>query len=127
MPQTLSSQIVDRRGAFHGGIYNNGGIRPMQSTPSLNTQGMAYGSPAPNLFGAYGMPMQQQAAFNGMANPMGGYSAMSAYGAAPPMSMYGGGMMQPGMPGPMPMSMPMQLPVNGGSMDRVEKWRQGIS
>ncbi|KAH8179578.1 hypothetical protein LIA77_01097 [Sarocladium implicatum] len=119
--QTLSSQIVDRRGAFRGGIYNNnnGGVRPMQSTPSLHTQGMMYGGATPSMFGGYGAPMQQQPSFNGMMNPMGGYNAMGGYGAAPAMSMYGGGMMQPGMP--------VQMPANGGSMDRVEQWRQGIS
>jgi hypothetical protein len=122
MPQTLSSQIVNRQGGFMGGIYNNGGLRPMQSTPAFNTQGMSYGVPASSTIGGYGVQVPQQPGFNGMMSPMGGYNAMGSFAPGPAMSMYGGGMMQPGMPG----QMQMQMPVNGGSMDRVEQWRQGI-
>ncbi|KAK0384275.1 hypothetical protein NLU13_8363 [Sarocladium strictum] len=123
LPQTLSSQIVSRQGAFMGGVYNTGGLRTMQSTPSFHTQGMAYGAAPPSAMGGYGFQMPQQAGYNGFS-PMGGYNAMGAFAPAPAMSMYGGNMMQPRMPGQMQMQ--MQMPLKGGSMDRVEQWRQGI-
>lgn len=127
LPQTLSSQIVNRQGGFMGGIYNSGGsLRPMQSTPAFNTQGVAYGAPAPSMLGGYGAQMGQQPGYNNpMMGTMGGYNAMGTFAPAPAMSMYGGAMMQPAMPGQMQMQ--MQMPLNGGSMDRVEQWRQGIS
>ncbi|KAL2210675.1 hypothetical protein CC79DRAFT_1366058 [Sarocladium strictum] len=123
LPHTLSSQIVNRQGGFMGGIYNNGGLRTMQSTPAINTHGMSYGTPS--VMGGYGMQMPQQPGYNGMMNPVSGYNAMGGFMPGQAMSMYGGGLMQPGMPAPMPMTMPMSA--NGGSVDRVEQWRQGIS
>lgn len=123
LPQTLSSQIVNRQGGFMGGIYNNngGGLRAMQSTPSFNTQGMPYGGAAPSMMGGYGVQMPQQPGYNGMMNQASGYNAMGSFVPAPALSMYGGGMIQPGMP------VQMQMPINGGSMDRVEQWRHGVS
>lgn len=124
MPNTLTSQIVNRNGAFQGGIYNNGTgavAQGAQSSPATNMHGMNYNPlPGPG-FNGYGVPFnQQQPVQFGMASPMGAYNPMMAQYPAPAMSSYGGGMMQPGVP------MQMPMPNSGGSMDRVEMWRQSI-
>ncbi|CAM1509494.1 Fc.00g032330.m01.CDS01 [Cosmosporella sp. VM-42] len=124
MPTTLIGPNLNRSGGFHSGQFNDGtggqGLQPARSSPALNQVYSAgnYQNRASAVFSAYGGPVQQPHGMGAMSN-MGGYSGMNTlapYGAG----VYGGGMMQPKM------QMQMQMPLNGGSMDRVEQWRQGV-
>lgn len=140
MPQTLTRQMPQslgggatnaHNGAFRGGAFNDGtggqGPQAAMSSPALNTQLLS--QPALNhrasaVFSSYGAPMQQgpyggSATNLGMMNNnpnMGSYAGMnnlSPYGGGG--AVYGGGLMQPGM-----------QPMNGGSMNRIEQWRQSV-
>jgi hypothetical protein len=105
MPQTLGVAGNAHSGGYRGGTFNNGlggqNSQAAMSSPALHTQ--IFNQPALNhrksaVFSTYGAPMQQ-----------------AAYGAGG-MSVYGGGMLQPGM----------QMPGQGGSTNRIEQWRQGV-
>ncbi|RMJ15253.1 hypothetical protein BHE90_011496 [Fusarium euwallaceae] len=141
MPQTLTQQMPQslgggatnaHNGAFRGGAFNDGtggqGPQAAMSSPALNTQLLnqpALNHRASAVFSPYGAPMQQQGPYGGSAtnlgmmnnNPnMGGYGGMnnlSPYGGGG--AVYGGGLMQPGM-----------QPMPGGSMNRIEQWRQSV-
>ncbi|KAH7241608.1 hypothetical protein BKA59DRAFT_207205 [Fusarium tricinctum] len=132
MPQNWSGPTNAQSGGYRGGTFNNGlggqNSQAAMSSPALNTQ--LLNQPALNhrksaVFSTYGAPMQQSPyassavnlgamnnmGYNGMNNAMGPYGP----GAA---SVYGGGMLQPGMQ--------MQMPGQGGSPNRIEQWRQGV-
>ncbi|KAF5026879.1 hypothetical protein F66182_1018 [Fusarium sp. NRRL 66182] len=120
MPQSFGGPSNAQSGGYRGGTFNNGlggqNSQAAMSSPALHTQ--VFNQPALNhrksaVFSTYGAPMQQ-----GPMNNMGGYNGMntmSPYGAGA-MSVYGGGMLQPGM----------QMPGQGGSTNRIEQWRQGV-
>ncbi|KAM0425191.1 hypothetical protein ACHAPT_009508 [Fusarium lateritium] len=141
MPQTLTRQMPQslgggatnaHNGAFRGGAFNDGtggqGPQAAMSSPALNTQLLnqpTLNHRASAVFSSYGAPMQQ-GPYGGSAtnlgmmnnnNNMGGYGGMntlSPYGGGG--AVYGGGLMQPGM-----------QPMNGGgSMNRIEQWRQSV-
>ncbi|KAH7247943.1 hypothetical protein B0J15DRAFT_401316 [Fusarium solani] len=110
MPQTLTRQMPQslgggatnaHNGAFRGGAFNDGtggqGPQAAMSSPALNTQ------------------LLSQPALNHRAS-----AVFSSYGAPMQQGPYGGsatnlGLMQPGM-----------QPMNGGSMNRIEQWRQSV-
>ncbi|KAL6359726.1 hypothetical protein LRP88_07149 [Fusarium phalaenopsidis] len=110
MPQTLTRQMPQslgggatnaHNGAFRGGAFNDGtggqGPQAAMSSPALNTQ------------------LLSQPALNHRAS-----AVFSSYGAPMQQGLYGGsatnlGLMQPGM-----------QPMNGGSMNRIEQWRQSV-
>ncbi|WKT49819.1 hypothetical protein QSH57_014766 [Fusarium oxysporum f. sp. vasinfectum] len=129
MPQALGGPSNAQSGGYRGGTFNNGlggqNSQAAMSSPALHTQ--LFNQPALNhrksaVFSTYGAPMQQ-APYGGSATNLGamnmGYNGMpngmSPYGAGA-MSVYGGGMLQPGM----------QMPGQGGSTNRIEQWRQGV-
>ncbi|KAK2671192.1 hypothetical protein RAB80_013614 [Fusarium oxysporum f. sp. vasinfectum] len=129
MPQVLGGPSNAQSGGYRGGTFNNGlggqNSQAAMSSPALHTQ--LFNQPALNhrksaVFSTYGAPMQQ-APYSGSATNLGamnmGYNGMpngmSPYGAGA-MSVYGGGMLQPGM----------QMPGQGGSTNRIEQWRQGV-
>lgn len=112
MPATLEGPGNARAGGFLGGSYNDGrgGLSGMatQSTSALGAH-HAHGRSQSTL-STYGMPMQQQ-----------GFSPYQASNMGPYTNSYA-------RPNTMQVQMPlqMQLPVKGGSMDRVEQWRHGV-
>ncbi|KYK58476.1 hypothetical protein DCS_05492 [Drechmeria coniospora] len=145
MPQTLAVPGGERSGGFRGGCYNDGigggcGLG-LASTLSVNAQDPAsavYGNgnmsrssvplnpglqggfaASPSTYGALG------GTYGGGMNGMGAHSSMGFYGrnAAAGVSMYGGDMMSTGMQIPMQFAHPVS---SGGSVERVEQWRQGV-
>ncbi|KAF4977390.1 hypothetical protein FZEAL_6080 [Fusarium zealandicum] len=151
MPQNAGGAGNAHAGGFRGGTFNDGtggqGPQAAMSSPALNTQLLhqpALNHRASAVFSPYGAPMMQgpyggSAANLGAMNNMGGYGgmntanpygggAMSVYGAPSMMqpNMMQPNMMQPNMMQPNTMQPNMQMPVNGGSVNRIEQWRQGI-
>ncbi|KAF4333394.1 hypothetical protein FBEOM_12791 [Fusarium beomiforme] len=129
MPQALGGPSNAQSGGYRGGTFNNGlggqNSQAAMSSPALHTQ--LFNQPTLNhrksaVFSTYGAHMQQ-APYGGSATNLGamnmGYNGMNngmnPYGAGA-MSVYGGGMLQPGM----------QMPGQGGSTNRIEQWRQGV-
>ncbi|KAM4066832.1 hypothetical protein HRG_000850 [Hirsutella rhossiliensis] len=128
MPQSLIQPNVERSGGFRGGAYNdgNGGCGPQISRNSVAfaPQGLTQG---PYGYGNYNRSSvllnnykgpAQQPMYGAMSpsNHVGAYDGINATGlfnGNTAMSMYGGGLMPP-------------VAVNGGSMDRVERWRRGV-
>ncbi|KAL4732639.1 hypothetical protein ACLX1H_001657 [Fusarium chlamydosporum] len=99
MPQTLGVAGNAHSGGYLGGTFNNGlggqNSQAAMSSPALHTQ--LFNQPALShrksaVFSTYGAPMQQPA-YGASAGNLG---AMGPYGAGG-MSVYGGGMLQPGM------------------------------
>ena len=137
MPTAMVTPGNARTGGFKGGLYNDGtggiGIEAARSSAALNTfQSRSFTNTGPRARATmmmppqgYGMPQGglqpsystltgfNPAAMNSM-NPMNGMNTMSMYGAG---NMYGAnGLIRP--------STSMNMP--NGSMDRVERWRQGV-
>ncbi|TFB01900.1 hypothetical protein CCMA1212_006365 [Trichoderma ghanense] len=138
MPTTLVQPGNARTGGFKGGLYNDGtgglglGLEAARSSVALNAlQTRSFTNTGPRNRATmmvpptgYGMPQgglqpsySTMTGFRGVANgmgPMGGMNTMSMYGAG---NLYGAnGLANQGIP----MSNP------NGSMDRVERWRQGV-
>ncbi|KAL7955266.1 hypothetical protein V8C34DRAFT_292135 [Trichoderma compactum] len=142
MPTALVQNGNARPGGFKGGLYNDGtgglGVEAARSSTALNafqtrsftntgSRNRATMMAPPNGYGMAQGGLQQSystltgfgpAAMNGR-NPMGGMNGMkqmSVYGAG---NLYGAnGLIQPNI------GIPMSNP--NGSMDRVERWRQGV-
>ncbi|KAF3073984.1 hypothetical protein CFAM422_003505 [Trichoderma lentiforme] len=151
MPTALVQNGNSRPGGFKGGLYNDGtgglGVEAARSSTALNafqtrsftntgSRNRATMMAPPNGYGMAQGGLQQSystltgfgpAAMNGrnpMAgmNPMGGMNGMNGM---KPVSMYGAGnlygangLIQPNI------GIPMSNP--NGSLDRVERWRQGV-
>ncbi|KAJ3518262.1 hypothetical protein NM208_g14578 [Fusarium decemcellulare] len=136
MPQTIGgpSGMINSAGAinahsggYRGGAFNDGtggqGPQAAMSSPALHMQ--MYQQPALNhrasaVFSSYGAPMQQ-GPYGGSTGNLAAINNMNGYGAMNSLSpygggVYGGGMMQPGM----------QMPMPGGSANRIEQWRQSV-
>ncbi|KAF7563088.1 hypothetical protein G7046_g1017 [Stylonectria norvegica] len=118
MPTTLIPPNLTRSGGFHSGVFNDGtgGAGPLaaRSSPALNTQVFNPDPRASTVFSTYGAAVQHPAyASVGNLNAPPPYPGVNPnpYGGVA-MGVYGGG--------------GLQVPVNGGSMDRVEQWRQGV-
>lgn len=142
MPTALIQNGNARPGGFKGGLYNDGtgglGVEAARSSTALNalqtrsftntgSRNRATMMAPPNGYGMAQGGLQQSystltgfgpAAMNGRT-PMGGMNGMkqmSVYGAG---NLYGAnGLIQPNI------GIPMSNP--NGSMDRVERWRQGV-
>ncbi|RBR05879.1 uncharacterized protein FIESC28_11243 [Fusarium coffeatum] len=121
MPQALGVAGNAHSGGYRGGTFNNGlggqNSQAAMSSPALHTQ--IFNQPALNhrksaVFSTYGAPMQQ-APYGASTGNLGAINGMGPYGAGG-MSVYGAGMLQPGM----------QMPGQGGSSNRIEQWRQGV-
>lgn len=123
MPTSLTGPNLNRSGGYQSGVYNNGlggqAFAGAHSSPALHAQMYNQQNRQSTVFSAYGAPVQQPYASVtnlGALNNVGGYNGMNSmnpYGGT--MNPYGG-LMQPGM----------QMPSYGGSIDRVEQWRQGV-
>lgn len=128
MPQSLVQPSVERSGGFRGGAYNDGsgGCGPLvtRSSAAFTPQGLTqgpYGCGSYNrssvLLNNYKGPAQQPMyGAVGAPNHVGAYDGVNGtgmLGGNAAMSVYGGGLMAP-------------VAVNGGSMDRVERWRRGV-
>ncbi|KFA66692.1 hypothetical protein S40285_04975 [Stachybotrys chlorohalonatus IBT 40285] len=126
MPTALHGPSLERSGGFRGGLYNDGlaggqHLHAMRSNPTLQQTPLQHRASA--VFSAYGASAQPPYAGT---NPYGGMSHPRGYQSTNTLSQYGvnnnsnnvyGGGMHHGAPYPMPM---------GGSVDRVEQWRQGV-
>ncbi|OAA44240.1 hypothetical protein NOR_03968 [Metarhizium rileyi] len=122
MPSSLPQPGVERSGGFLGGAFNDGtgggyGLKATLSSPAINTHGLSPGKRSSVVTGygpGYGAPVAQPAysAMNGYGQGFGTMNAMNAYNGRPVTHIYGPGM--------------MPLPLNNGSMDRVEQWRNGV-
>lgn len=125
MPTNLVMPSLNRSGGYQSGQFNDGtggqGPQAAQSSPALHTQVYGQGlqqNRASAVFSNYGVPQQYGSTNNlGVVNNMGynGMNTLSPYNGGA-MNVYAPGMMPPGM----------QMPLNGGSMDRVEQWRQSV-
>ncbi|EGR47136.1 uncharacterized protein TRIREDRAFT_109416 [Trichoderma reesei QM6a] len=133
MPTTLIQPGNARTGGFKGGLYNDGtgglGLEGARSSVALNTlQTRSFTNTGPARNRAtmmvppttgYGMSQgvglqPSYSTMTGFHGGMGGMNTMSMYGAG---NLYGAnGLINQGIP----MSNP------NGSMDRVERWRQGV-
>ncbi|KAM3513923.1 hypothetical protein MY11210_002460 [Beauveria gryllotalpidicola] len=113
MPSTLSVPGAAPKRAFHNGAYNNGNGGRVGNQRPISAQMLGQGQlNRPNNMAFNNGP--QQGVY---MNPYGAGSA-HAFGA---MKMYNNGVY-----GGMQANNQMQMPHNGGSMDRVEVWRQGV-
>lgn len=119
MPVALTGPNITQSGGFRSGQFNDGtgGLGPLatKSSPAIRSQAQGPQNlqhRASAVFSPYGAPPMQQA----QQVPYGGMAAMNPYSGGT-MNAYGGGMVQPGMQVPLP---------GGGSMDRVERWRQSV-
>ncbi|KAL7815087.1 hypothetical protein V8C44DRAFT_363483 [Trichoderma aethiopicum] len=134
MPTTLVQPGNARTGGFKGGLYNDGtgglGLEAARSSVALNslqTRSFTNTGPARNratMMGppttGYGMP---QGGLQPSYSTMTGFNGMGAMGGMNTMSMYGAGNLY-GANGMINQGIPMSNP--NGSMDRVERWRQGV-
>ncbi|PTB75238.1 hypothetical protein M440DRAFT_1392683 [Trichoderma longibrachiatum ATCC 18648] len=134
MPTTLVQPGNARTGGFKGGLYNDGtgglGLEAARSSVALNTlqtRSFTNTGPARNratMMGppttGYGMP---QGGLQPSYSTMTGFNGMGAMGGMNTMSMYGAGNLY-GANGVINQGIPMSNP--NGSMDRVERWRQGV-
>ncbi|KAL7908141.1 hypothetical protein GGI35DRAFT_54705 [Trichoderma velutinum] len=136
MPTALVHNGNARPGGFKGGLYNDGtgglGVEAARSSTALNAfqtrsftntgsrnratmmappngYGMAQGGLQPSYTMTGRIPMGGMHGMNGM-KPMSVYGAGNLYGS--------NGLIQPNI------GIPMSNP--NGSMDRVERWRQGV-
>lgn len=134
MPTELTGPYLNRPGGFHGGMYNDGrgggfGAPAAQSTPALVSQPYHYRNHSSATLSTFA-PMQQGVYSPGVQTygqfgQMGGYNAnnMNIYN---PNAMQSTMQLQVPMQVPMQMQTQMQVPVNSGSMNRVEQWRHGV-
>lgn len=127
MPQSLAQPGVERSGGFCGGAFNDGsggrGPQPSRASAAFTPQGLTQGpygfgnySRSSVLLNNYRGPAQQHVHGGmGPANHTDAYDGINPSGLfnGAAMGVYGGGMMAP-------------MAVNGGSMDRVERWRRGV-
>lgn len=121
MPSTLSVPGAAQSRQFQGGMFNNGfGGRQLGSQHPVTAQvpgQAAYNHPNGMMYnngqqqGVYMSPYTTGSSHN--------FGAMNMYGNAR------NGAMQPNMH-QMQMQTQLQMPHNGGSMDRVEVWRQSV-
>lgn len=121
MPSSLPQSGLERSGGFLGGAFNDGtgghGPKAGLSSTAVNSQGLLPGkrSSVMTSYGpGFGAPIGQPGygVMNGYGQGYGGLNSMGSFNGRPATQMYGTGM--------------MSMPMNNGSMDRVEQWRYGV-